>query len=87
MDLSKAFDTLNYNLLLAQLKAYGFCFDAIKFAESYLSKRFQRVNINNNFKENTTGSATMVNSRLPFIQHFNKCLFYTTRSYLQFCWC
>ena len=35
MDLSKAFDTLNHNLLLAKLIAI----------------RFQRVNINNNFSE------------------------------------
>ena len=51
MDLSKAFDTLNHNLLLAKLDAYGFSFDAIKFVQSYLSERFQRVNINNNFSE------------------------------------
>ena len=51
MDLSKAFDTLNHNLLLAKLNAYGFSFNAIKFVQSYLSERFQRVNINNNFNE------------------------------------
>ena len=51
MDLSKAFDTLNHNLLLAKLDAYGFSFNAIKFVQSYLSERFQRVNINNNFSE------------------------------------
>ena len=46
MDLSKAFDTLNENLLLAKLSAYGFSFNAIKFVQSYLSEQFQRVNIN-----------------------------------------
>ena len=51
MDLSKAFDTLNHNLLLAKLNAYGFSFHAIKFIQSYLSKRFERVNINSNFSE------------------------------------
>ena len=51
MDLSKAFDTLNYNLLLGKLDAYGFSFNAIKFVQSYLSERFQRVNINNNSSE------------------------------------
>ena len=51
MDLSKAFDTLNHNLLLAKLDAYGFSLNAIKFVQSYLSERFQRVNINNNFSE------------------------------------
>ena len=51
MDLSKAFDTLNNNLLLAKLDAFGFSFNAIKFVQSYLSERFQRVNINNIFSE------------------------------------
>ena len=51
MDLSKAFDTLNHNLLFAKLDAYGFSFNAIKLVQSYLSERFQRVNINNNFSE------------------------------------
>ena len=51
MDLSKAFDTLNPTLLLDKLNAYCFSFNAIKFIQSYLSKRFQRVNINSNFSE------------------------------------
>ena len=51
MDLSKAFDTLNHNLLLAKLDAHDVSFNAIKFVQSYLSERFQRVNINNNFSE------------------------------------
>ena len=38
MDLSKAFNTLNHNLLLAKLNAYGFSFNAIKFVQSYLSE-------------------------------------------------
>ena len=40
MDLSKAFDTLNHNLLLAKLDAYGFSFNVIKFVQSYQSERF-----------------------------------------------
>ena len=51
MDLSKTYDKLNHNLLLAKLNAYGFSFNAIKFVQSYLLERFQRVNINNNFSE------------------------------------
>ena len=38
MDLSKAFDTLNHNLLLDKLNAYGICFNAIKFIQSYFSE-------------------------------------------------
>ena len=51
MDLSKAFDTVYHNLLLAKLNAYGFSFNAIKSIESYLLERFLRVNINSNFSE------------------------------------
>ena len=51
MDLTKAFDTLNDKLLRAKLNAYGFSFSAIKFIQSYLPERFQRVNINSNFSE------------------------------------
>ena len=53
MDLSKAFDKLNHNLLLAKQNAHGFPFNAIKFIQIYsdLSERFQRVNININFSE------------------------------------
>ena len=36
MDLSKAFDTINHDLLLAKLKAYGFSHNAMAFMLSYL---------------------------------------------------
>ena len=38
VDLSKAFDTLNHNLLLAKLNVYEFSCNAIKFVQSYLSE-------------------------------------------------
>ena len=40
MDLSKAFDTLNHDLLLAKLHAYGFDRDSLKVLLSYLSNRY-----------------------------------------------
>ena len=49
MDLSKAFDTINHDLLLAKLKAYGFSYNALAFMLSYLKNRSHRVSINNNF--------------------------------------
>ena len=49
MDLSKAFDTLNHNLLLAKLNAYGFSNNSLKFIQIYLKNRYQRTNINNVF--------------------------------------
>ena len=49
MDLSKAFDTINYNLLLAKLKAYCFSKKSLALMYSYLSDRKQRTQINNYF--------------------------------------
>ena len=49
MDLSKAFDSINHDLLLAKLKAYGFSENALKLMCSYLKDQRQAVQINNNF--------------------------------------
>ena len=49
MDLSKAFDTLNQNLLIAKLHAHGFQDDALKPLHSYLSKPCHRTKLNTYF--------------------------------------
>ena len=49
MDLSKAFDTINHDLQLTKLRAYGFSHNALAFVLSYLKNRSHMVNINNNF--------------------------------------
>ena len=49
MDLSKAFDTINHDLLLAKLKAYAFSKQALSLRCSYLKNGRQRVQINNKF--------------------------------------
>ena len=49
MDLSKAFDTMNHDLLIAKLGAYGFQEDALVFMKSYFTNRRQRVRVNSNF--------------------------------------
>ena len=51
MDLSKAFDTLNHNLLIAKLGSYGFETDALRYMKSYLTNRKQRVRVNKTFSE------------------------------------
>ena len=49
MDLSKAFDTINRDLLIAKLEAYGFSNNALLFMLNYLKNRSQRVSINSSF--------------------------------------
>ena len=45
-NLSKAFDCLSHELLIAKLHAYGFNLLTLKLIQSYLSKRKQRTRIN-----------------------------------------
>ena len=45
MNLSKAFDTIPHNLLLAKLAAYGVSSPSLSLLHSYLRDRFQRVRI------------------------------------------
>ena len=54
MDLSKAFDTLDHDLLIAKLHAYGFSKNALRFIKSYLSDRWQRVKINASYSSWTS---------------------------------
>ena len=47
VDLSKTFDSINDNLLLHKLRAYGFSEQALSPMCSYLKSRKQRAQINN----------------------------------------
>ena len=49
MDLSKAFDTLNHDHLIAKLHAYDFQDDALKLLHCYFSKRWHRTKVNTSF--------------------------------------
>ena len=45
-DLSKAFDCIPHDLIIAKIAAYGFDTNALKLIHSYLSNRNQTVKIN-----------------------------------------
>ena len=48
-DLSKAFDSLSHDLLIAKLDSYGFHYSSLRLIYNYLSNRFQRVRVNSDF--------------------------------------
>ena len=45
-DLSKAFDCIPHDLIIAKLEAYGFHINALKLMHDYSSNREQRVKVN-----------------------------------------
>ena len=48
-DLSKTFDCLPYNFIIASLNVFGFSFSAVRLIQSYLSNRKQRAKINSTY--------------------------------------
>ena len=51
MDLSKAYDCIPRDLLLAKLSAYGFSNKSLRLLKSYLQSRKQRVKVGAVFSE------------------------------------
>ena len=51
MDLSKAFDTINHDLLIAKLHGYSFSKESLKLIKSYLTRRWQRTKRNTGFSK------------------------------------
>ena len=48
-DLSKAFDCLSHDLLIAKLNAYGFSLSSLKLMHNYLTDRMKRTRVNSDF--------------------------------------
>ena len=49
VDLSKDFDCIPHDFIIAKLEAYGFQIDALRLVFDYLSNRKQRVKLNKTF--------------------------------------
>ena len=70
-DLSKAFDCINHELLLAKLHAYGFSLESLTFIQSYLSNRIQRVKVNFSFSEYSNIVSGVPQGSIPGPLFFN----------------
>ena len=53
MDLSKAINTINHELIIAKLHSYGFSIEALQVLLSYLYEWWKRVNVNTTFSLRT----------------------------------
>ena len=60
IDLQKAFDTIDHNILLEKLKAIGFCDDTVNWFHSYLTDQAFLVSI-----ENKYSSISKISCSLP----------------------
>ena len=78
-DLSKAFDCIPHDLIIAKLEAYGFQTDALNLVYDYLSNRKQRVKINETFScwENIEYGVPQGSILVPLLFIIHSCgLFY-----------
>ena len=50
-DLSKAFDCLDHEFLIAKLNVYGFSLPALRLIHDYLSHKKQRTRVNNSYSK------------------------------------
>ena len=71
IDLQKAFDTVEHDILLANLEHHGICGLANEWFRSYLSKRKQYVSINSH----ESSLASVYGVKVPSLVHF--CFQYT----------
>ena len=82
LDMSKAFDCVDHNILLQKMLVYGIKGSAFSWFESYLSYRRQRVIFNGTLSENTydvkcgvpQGSISGPLLYLIYINDINQCL-------------
>ena len=70
-DLSKAFDCMNHELLIAKLRACGFSLESLIFIQSHLTNRIQRVKINSSFSEDTNVESGVPQVSISGLLFFN----------------
>ena len=76
IDLQKAFDTINHDILLRKMASLGFSNHSIKGFQSYLSNRSFRVNIKNKYSSTAkiecgVPQGSMLGPFLPFLLFIN----------------
>ena len=74
-DLSRTFDCINHNLLIAKLAAYGFRYESLNFMRGYLTDRKQRIrsNYTYSFCSNVTCCITQGFILSPFLFNIDIC--------------
>ena len=80
MGLSKDFDTINHDLLIAKKKAYGFPKESLKLMKSQLKNQKQKMQINNKFSSERDVFAGVpqrsINRHLIFNLFINDLIFF-----------
>ena len=74
-DLSKAFDCIKHDLLIAKLAAYGFDLHSLSFVFSYLNERKQRTKIHNSYSPYSNIACRVLQGSIlgPLLFNINTC--------------
>ena len=87
MDLIKSFDTMNHDLLITKLEAYGFSTNALLFILSYLKKQISKRNSSfSTWEEIIAGvSQGSILEPLLLIIFLNDIFYFENRAFLSIC--